>query len=311
MPVTGRLKRLTQNRGKQLRAYLQIVRFPAVFTAMADIVLGFVLAHRTLSPLSEFVALFAASSCLYLAGMALNDFFDREIDAKERPHRPIPSGRISPRAALTLGSALLALGLASACAAGIVSATIAGALAGLVLAYDGALKSTPAGPVAMGGCRALNVLLGASGAALAFWKSPQVGIAAAMGLYVAGITWFARREAVMSSRSQLVGATIVIHSGILFLLLFLPISGWPPSYRAGQAALLLVLAVAFIDFRLAPAVKDPTPSKVQAGVKQMLLAIALLDATMVYWASGDAMTAIGTALLIVPAATLGRFIFIT
>jgi 4-hydroxybenzoate polyprenyltransferase len=305
------LKRLTQNRRQQLRAYLQLVRFPAVFTAMADIVLGFVLAHRTLSPLSELVALLAASTCLYLAGMALNDFFDREIDAKERPSRPIPSGRIVPRAALALGSALLIAGLASACAAGTVSAAIAGALAVLILVYDGALKSTPAGPVAMGGCRALNVLLGASGAALAFWKSPQIGIAAAMGLYVAGITWFARREAVTSSRSQLMGAAIVIHSGILFLLLLLLFSGGSPSHLDSQAALLLALAVAFIDFRLAPALKEPTPSKVQAGVKQMLLAIVLLDATMVYWASGDAMIALGTALLIVPAATLGRFIFIT
>ena len=51
--------------------------------------------------------------------------------------------------------------------------------------------------------------------------------------------------------------------------------------------------------------------KVQAGVKQMLLAIVLLDATLVYWASGDALLAFCTALLIVPATTLGRFIFIT
>jgi 4-hydroxybenzoate polyprenyltransferase len=311
MPVKGRLKRLTQDRGNQLRAYLQLVRFPAVFTAMADIVLGFVLAHRTLSPLSEFVALLAASTCLYLAGMALNDFFDREIDAKERPSRPIPSGRIAPRAALALGSALLIAGLATACAAGTVSAAIAGALAILILAYDGALKSTPAGPVAMGGCRALNVLLGASCAAPPFWKSPQIGIAAAMGLYVAGITWFARREAVTSSRSQLRGAAMVIHSGILFLLLLLLVSSWPPSHLDSQAALLLVLAVAFIDHRLAPALKEPTPSKVQAGVKQMLLAIVLLDATFVYWASADATIGLGTALLLVPAATLGRFIFIT
>ena len=37
-----------------------------------------------------------ASSCLYLAGMALNDYADREVDAVERPARPIPSGRVSP-----------------------------------------------------------------------------------------------------------------------------------------------------------------------------------------------------------------------
>jgi 4-hydroxybenzoate polyprenyltransferase len=304
------LKRLTQNRGQQLRAYLQLVRLPAVFTAMADIVLGFVLAHRRLSPLSEFVALLIASTCLYLAGMALNDFFDREIDAKERPRRPIPSGRISPRAALTLGSILLVFGLASAFAAGIVSTVIAAALAVLILAYDGVLKTTPVGPAAMGGCRLLNLLLGASGAAISFWKSPQIGVAVAMGIYVAGITWFARREAATSSRIQLIGAAIVIHSGILLLLALL-FAGGPTSSVESLAALLLLRVVAFVDFRLAPAVSEPTPSRVQAGVKQMLLAIVLFDATMVYCATGSAWLAVGTALLIVPAATLGRFIFIT
>ena len=83
------------------------------------------------------------------------------------------------------------------------------------------------------------------------------------------------------------------------------------SDLAGLAALLLVLIVAFIEYRLAPAIRDPTPSNVQGGVKQMLLAIVLLDATMIYGASGNAVIAIATALLIVPAATLGRFIFIT
>lgn len=299
------------HRSEQLRAYLQLVRLPAVFTAMADIVMGFVLAHRTLAPLSELIALLASSTCLYLAGMTFNDYFDRQIDAQERPQRPIPSGRIAPRAAFALGSVLLAIGMASGFAAGIVSGVIAGTLALLILAYDGVLKATPAGPVAMGGCRFLNVLLGGSGAVALFWQTPLVGIAISMGLYIAGITWFARREAVTSSRSQLIGAALVVHCGILLLLSLLLFWGESPSYPDGQAALLLLLAVAFIDVRLVPAVRNPTPRNVQAGVKQMLLAIVLLDATMVYWASSNAMVAFATALLIVPAATLGRFIFIT
>ena len=44
----------------------------------------------------------AASSCLYLAGMALNDYADRDVDAVERPGRPIPSGRVTPGFALGL-----------------------------------------------------------------------------------------------------------------------------------------------------------------------------------------------------------------
>ena len=54
------------------RTYLQLVRLPAVFTAMADIFLGYLLTHATLHPLSNFGLLLLASSCLYLSGMVFN-----------------------------------------------------------------------------------------------------------------------------------------------------------------------------------------------------------------------------------------------
>jgi 4-hydroxybenzoate polyprenyltransferase len=292
------------------RAYLQLVRLPAVFTAMADIVLGFVLAHRALSPVSEFLALLGSSTSLYLAGMVFNDFFDRALDATERPNRPIPSGRVSPRAAFALGTVLLATGLGCAWTAGSPSIAIAAALAALILAYDGILKTTVAGPIAMGGCRMLNIVLGASSSLLSDWKSSQIAVAVAMGIYVAGITWFARREAVSSSRAHLVGATLVIHGGVVVLLTLL-FAGSSPSDLRSRAAFALLAVTAFVDVRLAPAISEPTPDKVQAAVKRLLLAIVLFDATMIYWATGNPMLAGGTTLLIVPAATLGRWIFIT
>ena len=55
---------------------MQLVRFPAVFTAMADILLGFLLTHSRLEPWHEFALLLAASSLLYLSGMVLNDYFE-------------------------------------------------------------------------------------------------------------------------------------------------------------------------------------------------------------------------------------------
>src|SRR5580704_3268752 len=82
----------TPDRMGQVRAYLQLVRLPAVFTAMADIFLGFSTTHRSLSPAWEFVGLLGVSTGLYLAGMAFNDVFDRATDARTRPNRPIPSG---------------------------------------------------------------------------------------------------------------------------------------------------------------------------------------------------------------------------
>jgi 4-hydroxybenzoate polyprenyltransferase len=294
-----------------MRAYLQLVRLPAVFTAMADIVLGYVLANGTLTPFSRFAALLGASSALYLAGMVFNDFFDRRIDAVERPKRPIPSGRVSPRAALFLGLALLAIGLSCAVAAGDRALALSGVLVAFILAYDSLLKQTVVGPVAMGGCRFLNVLLGASGATLPAWADPTLAVASAMGIYVAGITWFARQEAGHSSRAQLAGASIVIHAGIAALLAAILAGRGSSDFDRWLPIALLAAIMAFVDVRLTAAIRQPAGANVQAAVKRLLLAIILFDATMTYWASGNALLACGTLLLIVPAATLGRWIFIT
>src|SRR5947208_14106844 len=99
-------------------AYAQLVRLPNVFTAMADIGMA-ALVSRALPAHAVAVALLLlASSCLYCAGMVWNDYFDLEQDKRERPFRPLPSGRVSLRAAATLGTVLLLAGVACAGLAG-------------------------------------------------------------------------------------------------------------------------------------------------------------------------------------------------
>ena len=84
-------------------AWLQLLRLPNVFTAAADVTMGYVVAKGELQPALHFGLLVAASCLLYLSGMVLNDVFDAEVDAVEQPHRPIPSGRVSRRAAALVG----------------------------------------------------------------------------------------------------------------------------------------------------------------------------------------------------------------
>jgi geranylgeranylglycerol-phosphate geranylgeranyltransferase len=79
-------------------------------------VTGLVIAGSLDLPTASIVYLAAFS--VTGAGNAVNDYFDREIDAVNRPKRPIPSGRISPRAALLLSSLLFA---ASCLLAGLAS----------------------------------------------------------------------------------------------------------------------------------------------------------------------------------------------
>ena len=92
-------------------AYLQLFRLPNVFTAIADVLMGYLLVHRVLEPSDTFplLLLVLASSLIYTAGMVLNDVFDYQVDCQERPQRPLPSGRISLGRARLLG--LLMLGL--------------------------------------------------------------------------------------------------------------------------------------------------------------------------------------------------------
>jgi len=52
---------------------MQLMRLPNVFTAVADILMGFLFTHLTLEPVGQFVLLLAASSSLYVAGIVLND----------------------------------------------------------------------------------------------------------------------------------------------------------------------------------------------------------------------------------------------
>src|SRR5262249_29032281 len=165
----------------RLRSFAQLVRLPNVFTALADIALGALVTGALPARWLPFVLLVLASACLYCAGMVWNDFFDIEQDRRERPFRPLPSGRVTVREAGLFGGILLGAGLVLSLLAGLLLGSrtpvlLAALLVGAILAYDGWLKRTWAGPLGMGTCRFLNVLLGLS-------LAPQPE--AARGIYLA------------------------------------------------------------------------------------------------------------------------------
>jgi 4-hydroxybenzoate polyprenyltransferase len=144
----------------RLAALGKLVRAPAALSVPGDTVAG-AAAAGCLGPRTA--ALAGGSVSLYWAGMALNDWADREIDAVERPDRPIPSGRVSAPTALAVATALTATGVAVATmAGGRRAAAVAVPLAVAVWGYDLKWKNTAWGPVAMAACRGLDVLLGAA-----------------------------------------------------------------------------------------------------------------------------------------------------
>lgn len=294
-----------------MRAYLQLVRLPTVFTAMADIVLGFLLTHRAFEPAPKFFALLAASCGLYLSGMVFNDVFDRKQDAVERPHRPIPSGRVPLWAAVLLGTLLMAGGVAAAWTVSAPSRVISVALVVAILGYDSVLKRTPVGPLAMGTCRFLNVLLGASDYRwlLQMWARPHNVCAIALGVYIVGVTWFARTEARQSSRRQLTGALLVLDAA--FGLLAWLLSTWPNVGDWKIALFLLGVVAASLNLRALSAIQHPTPASVQGMIKLFLLNYVMICAALVYWHTGAGVYAFATACLVVPALLLSRVIAMT
>ncbi|MEV8437984.1 SCO3242 family prenyltransferase [Actinosynnema sp. NPDC051121] len=234
-----------------MKAYLELVRAPAALTALGDTLVGSATplrGRRLLLPL--------ASAALYWAGMALNDWADRDLDAVERPERPVPSGRISPEAALATAVGLTGAGIGLAAAAGRNAVPLAVA----VWAYDTVLKSTPAGPFAMAACRGLDVLLGG--------RAPLP--AALMALHTLGVTALSRGE--VHGTSPAVAKAVV--AGTAVTALAAATTGRPTGVAAAVG-----YAVSVGHAQLA-VVRDPSAARVRAATKAGIHGMVLLQSAL-------------------------------
>src|SRR5690606_31657908 len=144
------------------RDVVELVRLPAVLTIPGDSLAGGAAAGWPYGTRGRPRP--AAAACLSLAGRAVNHHADRELDAVERPARPIPSGRVRPGDASAPAPRATGAGLGIAAAAGGRTAVrIAVPVAAAAWTYDLVAKDTPAGPAVMAAARGLDVLLGAGG----------------------------------------------------------------------------------------------------------------------------------------------------
>lgn len=306
-------------KGFDLRAYAELARAPNLFTAVADIAAAWFVTSASFDS-AGYVAplgLLACSWCLYAGGVALNDYVDREVDARERPERPIPSGRVRPADALQFATAALLAGwmagwIASAAHPQWRSGLAATALAAMVIGYDAWLKRTPLGPPAMGACRGLNWLLGMS-LAVGGWRPAHGAIAGGVAVYITGVTWFARREAGGGSRRQLAAALAVMLAGLALVWHAVQLDAGLDR-RAIYAlaaptrwALLIGLLAVFLARRAGIALWQPTPRHVQAAVKHAILSLLMLDAA-VAWAFAGPLAAALVLGLLAPTIVLARFV---
>ncbi len=189
--------------GRSLPAFrvaLKLGRVSNLPTVWTNTLAGVVLAGGEFTDARVPWLVLALSLC-YVAGMFLNDAFDRDFDARHRPERPIPSGEVSAAAVFGAGFALLALGVALLGWIGygfpdgtdwrpLFAGTV---LATTIVLYDWRHKENPLSPVVMGLCR---VFVYASAAyAVAADPSPRVFVLAFLLLcYLVGLTYIAKQE---------------------------------------------------------------------------------------------------------------------
>jgi 4-hydroxybenzoate polyprenyltransferase len=253
-------------------AYLQLVRPANVATALADVLAGYAVAGRPAG--AHLVALLAATACLYAGGVVLNDYFDREIDRVERPERPIPSGRVAPGRAAGLGAVLLAAGVLAAFASSVAAGIVAALTAAAILLYDAWGKHQPLlGPVNMGVCRGLNLLLGVAAAPAALRTSWFVAILPIV--YIAAVTAVSRGE-VHGGRRGIAAFALISLNLVLLALAWLGLTGASP-----WSALLLTAALAW---RVLPpfwaVLRQPDAARIRRAIRAGVLSLVLLDAVI-------------------------------
>lgn len=211
-----------------------------------------------------------ALSLFYVGGMYLNDAFDAEIDARERPNRPIPSGAIANELVYTLGYGFLLVGVLLTLPLGLGTAVAAIALSAAVILYDWLHKRTALAPLLMGACRFLSYVL----AALASGGLTNAVLIGGLGLFAhtIGLTYAAKQEAY--DRVERAWPLAVLTLPALIGLWFALASG-------SLAALVLLGLYAGWSFGCVRLLFRRQKGDVPRAVIRLIAAIALYDAVMI------------------------------
>jgi 4-hydroxybenzoate polyprenyltransferase len=252
--------------------YLRLGRVSNLPTVWTNVLAGVALAGVSITP-GPLALLALALSLFYIGGMYLNDAFDREIDARERPERPIPAGLVKATIVFATGYGLLAAGLAALATEaawtgqrGYASTILSGLiLAALIVFYDARHKANPWSPLLMGLCRVL-VYTTAAFAVAGRLGSPVVIGATVLLSYLIGLTYVAKQENLAELRN-------------LWPLVFLgaPFVYGIPALTGGRAGAALYLGfLGWVGYGVWLLVR-PGRANIPRAVVSFIAGISLLD----------------------------------
>jgi len=279
---------------KKVKGFLQLMRPANIVTSVSDVLAGIAISgfliNTNFSSDDIFPAMLLCISTigLYGGGVVFNDVFDAALDKIERPERPIPKGIVTITEAAILGSALLLAGMVTAAFVSKVSCLLAVSIAIAALIYNKWSKHHVwAGPLNMGLCRGLNLLLGISvviSSISEWWFLAIVPI-----IYIAAITMISRGEVHGGSKRTLYVAGLLYCIVIVAILLL--------SHTKGKLlwTTIFLLPFAWMIFSaLIKAIRTPAPQNIGKAVKAGVIALILMNAA---WAAAFGMT--GLAFLII------------
>jgi heme O synthase-like polyprenyltransferase len=325
-----------------VRQYLLLIRVPNLFTVPSNILAGYFATISTANAdVDQLLSLIVSSVLLYVSGIVLNDYFDINVDRKERPSRPLASGRITKRSALLLAVISIVAGNILALTVSWTSSIISGSLTLVIFAYNYRLKRNAiSNPLAMGLARFLNVVLGGSPALGLVLTNDLIlfFVGYCLFLYIAAISLLSRKE---------VSNTIIFFSG----------SSWIPIVLSASTIVLIIVSILVVgiygyfrfDFifnlilfscvmsgtflRLCVTLKRLTEStgerpykmneegvrdidgmgasrEIQRTIKTMILSIIILDSIFLSGLVGI-YTGLVVLLLVIPPIILGRRLYVT
>src|SRR6266545_423874 len=286
--------RILNDQPSKWALWLRLGRVSNLPTVWSNTVAGMLLAGGLLEARAA-VVLALAFSFFYVGGMFLNDAFDRNIDAVERPERPIPRGLISARQVITLGYAMLGAGALLVAlyvfvlggSRSIYAVLASLLLGGAVVLYDAWHKGNPLGPLLMGACRVLVYFT----AALAVSGRLEAPVLVGGGLllaYIMGLTYVAKQE----------NLTEIRHLWPLLLLLSPFIVTLPALPNHPAAAVFFGLMLGWVGYAVL-LLRNKGRGVIGHVVVSLIGGISLLDALLVSArgasASAAAVTALGFA----------------
>ncbi|EMB16256.1 UbiA family prenyltransferase [Rhodopirellula europaea] len=332
----------------RLFSWAKLVRLPNGFTVVADVSASFLLVlgasgwlrsgDATAGSVWPSMALVVASGvALYWGGMVLNDVFDIRADRRARSERPLPRREIRLADARLVGWTLLVIGIILASLVGVVSGVIAMLLSVCIVAYDGPFKRTRIASVLMGGCRVLSSLLGSTAAHSVIpaeqWQGRvsvlgepvwmhitpvTFAFAIGMGLYITGVTTFARREAIGDRSMHLPLGWFGMTLGGVVLALAPRVAGvfsgadvpvdWTRGWQIDPAVIFPATIALMVVPTLArgwTAWQSPSPKRIQLTIKSAIMAIIPLMAAITMLGAG-AIPSLCVFALMIPSMWLAR-----